>query len=124
MADGADRRQHLRLENSVPVMYWLSPTSGEPRRSLTKNISGGGVCLFLDKELPLGTVLQVSMNLPGRATLLTFTGEIVWCEPYEVIGKTQRHKAIEAGVRITDIAPQDHQAMLDHVILSLQAPHK
>ena len=118
-----ERRQFARLDTRLDISY--TETSGTaPRKTVSKNVSGGGVCLFLEKELPAGTPLQVAMNVPGREPPVKFSAEVVWCEPYEVIGKTQRHRAIEAGVHITDITPQDYQALLGHVILSLNTPRK
>ncbi len=116
-----ERRQFVRLDTRLEVSYTQLP-SGTPRQSTTKDIGGGGICLFAEEVLPAGTRLQVSAKLPDRERPVHFTGEVVWSEAYEVIGKTQRRRAVEIGVRFVEIAPQDRDAIMQHVILSLKHP--
>ena len=116
-----ERRQFVRLDTRLEVTYTILP-SEQAKTSLTKNISGGGICLFTEKELPSGTRLQVAMKLPDREQPVNFIAEVRWSEPYEVIGKTQRQRAVENGVRFVEIAPQDQDALMRHVILRLQPP--
>lgn len=119
--DLEERRQFVRLDTRLETSYTVLP-SGTAKAIVTKDIGGGGVCLFADKPMAPGTRLQVSMKLPGRETPVHFTGEVIWSEEYEVIGKTQRQKSVEAGVRFVEISPQDREAVLQHVILSLKQP--
>ena len=114
-----ERRQFVRLDTRLEVSYAVLP-SDKPKKSVTKNIGGGGVCLFTDKELPIGTRLQVAMKLPDQEVLVHFIAEVVWSEAYEVIGKTERQRAVESGVRFVEIAPQDREAVMRHVILGFQ----
>jgi len=116
-----ERRQFVRLDTRLEVTYTELP-SGKSRQGTTKDISGGGICLFAEKVLPAGTRLQVAVKLPDRESPVHFTGEVVWSEAYEVIGKTQRQRAVEAGVRFVEIAPGDRDAIMRHVILSLKQP--
>ena len=117
-----ERRRFVRLDTRLEVNYTVLP-SGSPRQTVSKDISGGGICLFADRLLPIGTRLQVGMKLPGREQPVNFTADVVWSEQYEVIGKTQRDRAVEIGVRFVEIAPQDREAVMQHVILSLKPPH-
>lgn len=116
-----ERRKFVRLDTRLDVDYVVLP-SGTVKRALTKDVGGGGICLFLDRVAHPGTQLQVAIRLPGREQPVHFTGEVVWCEPYEVIGKEQRQRAIEAGVQFVEISPLDREAVMQHVILSLKPP--
>jgi hypothetical protein len=53
---------------------------------------------------------------------VTFTCEVIWCEQYEMIGKSQHTRSVEAGVKFLQINPEDRDAIMHHVILSLQPP--
>ena len=117
-----ERRRFVRLDTRLEVEYSVLP-SGSPRATVSKDISGGGICLFADRMLPVATKLQIAMRLPGRESPVHFTGEVMWSEQYEVIGRTQRDKAVEVGVRFVEIAPQDREAIMQHVILSMKPPH-
>ncbi len=116
-----ERRRFVRLDTRLEVSYTKAP-SGTAHQSMTKDISGGGICLFTDQVYAPGTRLSVSMKLPGRAEPVRFTAEVVWNEQYEMIGKESRQRSIEAGVRFVDVKPEDRAAILQHVILGLKPP--
>ena len=114
-----ERRKFVRLDTRLPVTYQVmqGPAS---RVSLSSDIGGGGVCLFLSEPLKPGTFVRVEVTLSDPPRAVTFTGEVIWCEQYEMIGKTQRERSVEAGVKFIQIEPSDQQAIMRHVILSLQ----
>ena len=116
-----ERRKFVRLDTRLPVAYQVlrGPAS---KASLSSDIGGGGVCLFLSDPLKTGTLLRVEVTLPDQPKPIAFTGEVVWCEQYEMIGKAQRDRSVEAGVKFVQIQPQEQQAIMPHVILTLQ-PH-
>ena len=117
-----ERRQFVRLDTRLEIQYSVLP-SEPPKTAVTKDISGNGVCLFADKELAPGTRLQVAMKLPGREIPVNFTAEVMWSEAYEMIGKSQRQRSVEVGVRFVEVSPQDQEAVMQHVILTHQQPH-
>ena len=114
-----ERRQFVRLDTRLDMTYAVLP-SGKAQRTVAKNISGGGACLFLEQSVPQGTRLQVAMKLPEREQTVDFTAEVVRCETYEMIGKTERQRAVEADVRFLEISPTDQKAVMQHVILRMQ----
>ena len=114
-----ERRQFVRLDTRLEASCTTLP-GGKVQRIVTKDISGGGVCVFTDQVLSPGTQLQVAMTLPGREEPINFIAQVVWSEPYEVIGKSERRRAVETGVRFIEISPKDQAAIMQHVILSLQ----
>jgi len=114
-----ERRRFVQLDTRLEVTYTLLP-SGKAQRTVTKNICGDGVCLFLEQVVPEGTRLQVAMTLPGREEPVHFTAEVTWCESYEMIGKAERKRVVEAGVQFIEISPKDQEAVMQHVILQLQ----
>ena len=116
-----ERRQFVRLDTRLPTEYRILPSS-EAQHSVIKEISGGGVCVFVSAPLRLGTQLQVTIALPDSTREVTFTGEVVWCESSEIIGKAQQHRSVLAGVKFVSIAPEDQREIMRYVILSLQ-PH-
>ncbi len=117
-----ERRKFVRLDTTLSVFYQVLPAE-QASQSVTVDISGGGICLFVREPFKPGAQLQVEIQLPGRQEPVRFRGEVVWCEQYEVIGKTRRERSIEAGLRFLDLHPRDRQAIMDHVILSLK-PHQ
>lgn len=118
-----ERRKFVRLDTRLEISYTATALpADQAKQAVTKDIGGGGICLFAERLLPPGTQLQVAMRLPGREQPVNFTAEVVWCEQYEVIGREERQRAVELGVRFLEIAPQDRDAILQHVILNLKGP--
>lgn len=66
--------------------------------------------------------MEINIALPERQQPIRFTGEVVWCEQYDVIGATGRTRTVQAGVRFVDITPDDQEAIAQHVILALNKP--
>ena len=114
-----ERRQFVRLDTRLPMTYQVLPSSRSVQ-VVAKDISGGGVCVFLKDVLPKGTHLQIEITLPDRNRSITFTGEVAWCEEYQIIGKSRQERSVEAGVRFLQIDPRDQHAIMEYVILSLQ----
>ena len=114
-----ERRRFVRLDTRLPTEYRVLPTS-EAKHSVTTGISGGGVCLFVSEPIAPGTPLQVTIEVPDSSRRLTFSGEVVWCESYAILGKAQQHRSILAGVKFVSIAPEDQREIMRYVILSLQ----
>ncbi len=114
-----ERRKFVRLDTRLGVTYTVLQT-GAVGQTVSKDIGGGGVCVFTEHVLPPGTRLQVAMQVPGVEGPVHFIAEVMWSEQYEIIGRTEHRRAVETGVRFVEIAPQDQQVVMQHVILNLQ----
>lgn len=81
------RRQHLRLPiESTTFIELLSPRlaqndSGRTVTCKTANVSRGGLQVTLTEELPVGSILQIGVDLPDAETTLYLAGEVRWCLP-------------------------------------------
>ena len=114
-----ERRRFVRLDTPAEVGYAVLP-DGSAQRATAKNISGGGLCLATERPLPSGGQLQIAVQLPDREQPVNAIAEPVWSEEFEVIGKTERRRSVATGVRFTEIAPQDRQALWEFVARTLQ----
>lgn len=128
-----DRRQFARLNTSLPVTYRVissiapastgAAVSGRPpgqSQTRTKDVSSAGICVFLEKPLPIGTRLDIHITLPDPERPVSCVGDIVWCDAYEFVGATAQAPWVQAGVKLVQIDAQDHQRILRHVILHMQ----
>ena len=108
MTDPKERRRFVRLENSLPLMYWISPAT-VPQATLTRNLSGGGICLYVTERLLPGTNLEVQFTLPGQQGPMTFTAEVVWCDQPAPDAPSGQ---VMAGIRFTQITPHDRDRII------------
>ena len=68
--NGKERRAYVRLENSLPVKFKISAEQkSKTYTAMTKNISRGGLCLEIDRNIQQlfenlsGTDLKISIDL-------------------------------------------------------------
>jgi len=72
-----NRRVYPRKEVITSLSYRvITPMGG---KGVTSNISEGGLCIVLDKKIPIGTMLELKFELPGEeeAPIETFA-KVMW----------------------------------------------
>ena len=114
--EGADRRRFPRLSIRLPVTYWEMPAANL-RPTVTSNIGGGGVALYVSDELPVGTKLHIELELPNPRRVVQFIGEVMWCRPIEADPHPTPKRVtptIIAGIRFAGITIEDQQAILKY----------
>jgi c-di-GMP-binding flagellar brake protein YcgR len=116
-----ERRRFVRFQTRLPVTYAVEPQS-KPIRTVSRDIGGGGICFFAESAVAPGTRLQVTLHLPERDQLVSFTAEVMCSEQYDLQMKGQRHRSAAIDVRFIEIAPHDQADVMHHVMRSLQAP--
>ena len=114
-----ERRRFVRASTRQEVAYTVLP-SGTTEQASTRDISGGGLRLVLEKPLAAGTQVQLAIPLPGQDAPVNAIGEVVWSEQQEVTGKTSRQSSAEIGIRAKEISPQDQELLMHFVAQSLQ----
>ncbi len=114
-----ERRKYIRLDTRLKITYTILQSSKSAiKKSETKDISGGGIRIFLAEQLPLNTVLQLHIQLPEDPAPVTCKGKIAWIEEFSILqGDKKEGDVVEAGVEFTDIASQDRDRVIKHVIL-------
>lgn len=81
-----DQRKHERLPSSETIFIELVSTSaqgqeGEVVRCKTSNISTSGLRAQAPKELIIGAILQVGVDLQEAQDTLYLAAEVIWCKP-------------------------------------------
>lgn len=76
---GRERRRWTRTNADLPITLFLPSGRFQAR---VRDVSRAGVCFFLDRPLPLMTVLQMTLALrvPGGVRHVTGCGAVVRCE--------------------------------------------
>jgi len=106
---GSERRRWLRAACDMPVSLNLGGTRCEAR---LRDISRAGVCFFLDRSIPLMTVLDLSLDLrlPAGLRRIRGAGAVVRCER---ISKVLEH--YEIAVFVHEMAEIDRKAVEEFV---------
>jgi c-di-GMP-binding flagellar brake protein YcgR len=100
-----ERREHVRLKLKVPIELYLEG-SESPLRSATSDLSLGGCYLETIFPLPIGTNLELKLQLEDTLLVL---GTVVTCDPQ-----------VGNGIRFSRILPED----LEQLRIFLEAAEK
>ncbi len=106
---GSERRRWARSGADLPVTVNLAGGRSEAR---LRDISRAGVCFFLDRPIPLMTVLELSVSLPVKSGVRRIGGHgaVVRCER---IAKALDH--YEVAVFIHEMAEADRRTIEEFV---------
>ena len=58
----ANRRKYLRVNYPCQLTMWLDNGGNETIMANTSNISIGGMCVYLNQDIDLGTKIDVQLN--------------------------------------------------------------
>lgn len=112
-----ERRRALRTPIRV-VAFVKHLKTGKVRRTLTKDISGGGVCIVGEEHWEPGTAVEMELRLPDRDAPITCRGEVVWRRE---VGRRSRRSAtapVEIGMKFVVIDPKDQKTLLQYAVLN------
>jgi CheY-like chemotaxis protein len=87
------------------------------QRTITVNISAGGVCLYTDTHYPVGASLYCALSIPGRALPLELVGTVAWFQPV-----SQTERGYKLGVEFARMTPQE-RAALERLVREPPATH-
>jgi hypothetical protein len=106
---GSERRRWARSGADLPVTVNLAGSRSEAR---LRDISRAGVCFFLDRPIPLMTVLELSVSLPvkGGVRRVGGHGAVVRCER---IAKAVDH--YEVAIFLHEMAEADRRTIEEFV---------
>jgi hypothetical protein len=108
-AGGAERRRWARAQSDLPITVTLAEGSSPAR---VRDVSRAGVCFFLDRPIPVMTVLDVKLEVtsPKGKQEIRGHGAVVRCER---ISKAVDHW--EVAVFLNEMSEADRRAMEDYV---------
>lgn len=99
----------LEVEYRVVEVFPIENTGAETyTRAVTRDISGGGVCLVLDTKLKPGTLLEAFMKLGRR---IRFVGVVARSIEFREKGKL----LYETGVEFKFIENRDRERIISYV---------
>ncbi len=102
----AEKRKTQRLNIRLDLKYRYS-FKGKIliQEVITKNISGGGIGLTLDKPLKVGTELKTVLYFPNDPKPIASLSRVVWCRK-----APRKYKAsFYVGIRHIKIAAKDRE---------------
>ena len=105
-----ERRKFVRLDLNVEVQWHKIAESSRAAAdsvNVSKNISGGGICLMVNEPVVVGDTLKLDIALPENKSIRAI-GRVAWVDTFEIIGG-RREVKYEAGIEFVDISNVDRE---------------
>jgi c-di-GMP-binding flagellar brake protein YcgR len=119
-----ERRRFVRLNVSVKVEYKVLETAAkEIHSTLTKDISGGGICLIGDEELNTGRFLELKIYLPKEQEPILSLGRVVWSKPF-IIGDEITGKRFDIGIEFIKIDDTKREKINQYIFSYIKTADK
>ncbi|MDD5671999.1 MAG: PilZ domain-containing protein [Candidatus Omnitrophica bacterium] len=94
----ADRRRDPRFTVHVPLQYRVKVAEAEWKNSESKDVSNTGVRINVTEPTPIGTKMELDVQLPGTTRSIIIEGLVVWTKP-----STGDTAVIECGVAFQNL---------------------
>lgn len=120
-----ERRRYIRLDTHLKINYRILQQSPAPTPTETLDIGGGGIRLFLNEPLKVGTLLELEIFFPGESKAVHCQGKLVWVEEFSIYqGTKEERKELEGGIEFTNISPEEQDRIIKYVILGYTRQEK
>lgn len=93
-----EKREFIRLNANIKIKYKIL-FRGKKKETLSKNISGGGIKLFLNEKLEVNALLKLELKIPKHPELISAEAIVVWVEKSRILPK------FNTGIKFTKIEP-------------------
>ena len=104
-----ERRKFMRIATTLEAEYWAKGPSMLAGHGEIRDLSRGGMRMFLPNAVQPGEHVDVTLRVPGDNVPILTTAEVTWVQP--VKGQTK----VGAGLRFLSIRPLDMARLLDFV---------
>jgi c-di-GMP-binding flagellar brake protein YcgR len=108
-----ERRKFPRLNIGIDVKYSVAKPDSEQSEISMKNISAAGICITVDEDLRLSTVLSLQVFMPGNDAPIYTKGRVVWKSEFRIgYGSKPRY---DIGIEFLDIDEEDREKISQYV---------
>lgn len=102
-----DKRQSERSAIEMAASYGISEDPRPQREAKIKNISLGGLCLTLDKQVAVGENIQLAIELDSKNDATVYA-RVVWVKKDE---ETQKYTI---GVQFVEKEGSDYEQFMEY----------
>jgi len=104
----AERRQYIRLGVNIPFTYKVKGANKSREKTVTKNISPGGIGGAVNKRVKKSTLLELNIDIPTMKKPILALGKVMW---------TAGRKAdkIDVGIKFEEIDSTMKTRFLEYI---------
>ncbi len=102
-----EKRKDKRFVAFLSLLYKKVGSFDLPRRCRTHNVSLGGIGLYGDEEMKVGSRLSFQIKIPNSNTHVSAVGEVVW-------SAKKTPFCYNSGLKFVSIDERDSARLIDH----------
>ena len=111
---GRERRRYIRFRKTLEVEYTVLKKPHLRDKTITLDVSEGGVKLLADEKFGTGTILELKITIPASRHTAEMEGEVVWSE--EAPGKDGQDKRLfHSGIKFFSIREPGPARLMDYI---------
>ncbi len=119
------KRVYKRIADLVEIEFVLSASSATTIiRTKTRDISGGGVKVYLHHQLPHGLKMELSITLPYTKGVVKAAAEVVCSDLIAVVGDKGEEQLFETRFKFAKVSPDVKNAITHYVFECRRKSHK
>ena len=108
-----ERRLFPRLNANIKVDYFIMGIMPVVDEGSSKDISAGGLCISVDENFKVDSVIFLTVHLPDGKNPVKVRGQVV--RSTEVAPTRAQEKRYEAGIAFIKINPDDQERIAKYV---------
>ena len=111
-----ERRRFVRLHDSLKISYKIIGQTDIVSEQFTDNISGVGISFPLRHRMDPGSIVELTIQIPGHPKLISAVGEVIWLN--------HRQEAVfpfVVGIRFSKVSEDEQEELKGYVQSCLTA---
>ncbi len=111
---GTEKRKYSRL-NVVAVTSSVLKKRPQDQPYFVKNISAGGVCFIVNKQIDINTIIPLQLDSPDGGPRVEAKGKIVWRYEHSLEYNMENGEQYVIGVEFTEISDSDRKRIFKYI---------
>jgi len=98
-----EKRKFPRLSIQTEVVYNKDAVAKKEKKSFTKDISQGGICLIVYEKVEVSDILELQILLPDGIKPICATGKVAWVKKFLIEGPYGGGDRYDVGIEFIKI---------------------
>ena len=114
-----EKRRYVRVDVPIRVGYRLPGKKVSKGEALSKNIGRMGICIHLSRTFAVGSLLKLTLGIPGASEPLETEARVVWVDKTEK-GDEGFRTDYEAGLTFTSLSNVARASIINFICESVK----
>jgi c-di-GMP-binding flagellar brake protein YcgR len=109
-----EKRLYERISLPIKLTYEIQARPKIITKAVSKDISGGGICIALKERLLPSTELLIKIEIEKKTDTVTLRGRVVWHRRVEIQTKDGIEVYYDTGIQLKDPDPININRIITH----------